>query len=135
MKPPDFEKFFFRLNVLATVVVFILIVPTTKIFASWFPHDKRVFWFIPASMMFLSALSWLLASLLTPWFFKKGLFDERRHAGAAARYHGMERLKKRLVPILNLMIHLSLIVLFCYLVVLAMQGDALSNFIFFKAGE
>jgi hypothetical protein len=71
MKPPNFDKFFFRLNILVAIVVFVLIIPTTRIFASWYPRDKKVLWLIPVCMMSVSVVSWLILSSVTPWLFKK----------------------------------------------------------------
>ncbi len=135
MKPPNFDKFFFRLNILVAIVVFVLIIPTTRIFASWYPRDKKVLWLIPVCMMSVSVVSWLILSSVTPWLFKKGFFEERRHDDGSARYQGLTRFKKRLIPMLNLMASIFLITLFCYFMIMVMQGDLLSSFLFFKAGE
>lgn len=130
MKLWDFEKIFFRLNVVVTFIVFLLLTPATKIIASWYPDDETVLWRFPLIVLLCSAVMWFLVSLCLPFLFKWGFFEERRDVPRESIRPLHVRLLRMGAPIMNLAIHLSILLLCCYCLVRFMQSDTLDNLFF-----
>ncbi len=78
MKPVNLEKILFPLNGVVTAVVFFLLAPTTRIYASWFPEKKAELWWAPVGLLVFSAVLWIFTSLAMPHLIKKGVFEDRR---------------------------------------------------------
>lgn len=123
MKPPDFEGWIFRLNVIVTGFVFFLLAPTTQIFSSKFPDKKDTLWLFPLSVVSASLGLWFLMRLALPWMIRKGIFEDRRKIPRPQSRRGWERLEKIFFPVVVLALHLLLLIALCVMMVLFMRSD------------
>lgn len=127
MKLWDFEKFFFRLNIIVTFIVFLLLTPSTHIIAKWYPDDESVLWRFPLIVLGVSGVIWLLASLCLPFFFKWGFFEERRDEPRDPIRPFTVRIVRMAAPIFVLAVHLSILLFCCYCLVAFMNSDKLDH--------
>ena len=111
MKPPDFHKILFPLNVAVTGLVFILLAPTVRIYRGWFPEKKDLLWLFPFSVLMLSSLVWFLASLSLPLLIRKGIFEDRRLAPRPAPDTLHRHFFRQFMPIAVFLIHALVLLL------------------------
>lgn len=130
MKLWNFEKIFFRLNVLVTFIVFLILTPATKIIASWYPDDENVLWRFPLIILAVSAALWLSVSLCLPYLFKWGIFEERRTEAREPIRPAWVRLIRMASPIAVLAVHLSILLFCVYCLVFFMNSDSMESWFF-----
>jgi len=127
MKLWNFEKFFFRFNILVTMIVFVLLTPATQIIASWYPDDKNTLWRFPVFIIGISGIVWFVASLCLPYLFKWGFFEERRTGPRDPIRPSSVRLLRIGSPIFVFIVHLLILLFCCFCLVVFMQSHTLSQ--------
>ena len=85
MRGADFKKLIFNLNLLTTLLVFIVLTPSVRIYASWFPDKKDSLWLLPLGVVGVRSFLWFLTSLSLPvlirWRIVKDLRKSERGQG------------------------------------------------------
>lgn len=127
MKLWNFEKIFFRINILVTFIVFLILTPATKIIASWYPDDESVLWRFPLIVLAVSAALWFLVSLCLPYLFKWGFFEERRDQPREPIRPFWVRMIRMASPIAMLAVHLSILLFCVYCLVVFMNSDSMDH--------
>ena len=122
MKPINFQSLFLPLNAAITGIVFFLLFPTTRIYASWFPDKKNELWLLPASIVLVSSALWLLGSLSTPFLIRTGIFEERRRGPRPDETARRVRVFKASMPVLSFFFHMILLIALCMSVISAARA-------------
>ena len=112
-----------RVNVLATAIVFLLLMPTVRIYASWFPDKKESLWLLPAGVTLISCLLWFLASLSLPLLIRwRVVADLRKDLRPPAPL--AQKMIRTLSPILVSIFHTGMVIWFCAALIRFMQSNA-----------
>lgn len=127
MKIWDFEKIVFRLNVLVTIAVFILLAPTTYVFEEWFPDKRDSLWLFPVSVTIVSCFLWFLVRLALPSLIRIGFFEDRRGRPRPKPPALKERIIRTALPSVNLSFHLFLLILSCFCLISFLRSDNLNR--------
>lgn len=109
MKPINFDKILFPVNAVITAAVFFLLMPSTYIYAKWFPEKKDSLWLIPAGVAFTSVALWLLTSLNLPKLIQKGVFEDRRKNTRSSGEVEPMNVRRTIWPVIVFIFHLSVI--------------------------
>lgn len=128
MKPFDFSKVLFPINAIITAVVFFLLVPSTRIYAKWFPEKKDSLWLIPVTVIALSAALWLWTSLNLPELIKKGVFEDRRKDARSSGAPVPMNIRRTIYPAIVFIFHMALLIGICICLIAEMRSGATGNF-------
>lgn len=113
LRGPDFKKSIFKLNVLATLLVFAILTPSVRIYARWFPEKNDSLWLLPLGVVGISSLLWFFASISLPALIRKGLIkDLRASARQQEKIPVGERIIKTAAPIALFAFNMFLLILF-----------------------
>lgn len=123
MKPIDFPKILFRVNVAITGIVFILLAPTFRIYAWWFPEKESSLWLFPLAVLLVSSLLWMAASLSMPWLIRKGWFEDRRSEPRPGQTALKIRLFKSSLQLAVFLFHMLLLIGMAASLVRFMRSD------------
>ena len=135
MKIFDFEKFIYRLTILMIAVVFVLLVPTTHIIASWYPGKKDTLWLWPFAAVSLGIVSWLLMRLSIPKFIQWGWFQNRRNEPRQENGSAGRRLWRIALPILSFSIQMFLLIFMCMCLVAFMRSETIEQLLTYMASR
>lgn len=130
MKPVDFARILFPINAIITAVVFFLLAPSTHIYAEWFPEKKDSLWLIPAAVVLLSCVLWLLTSLNLPRLIEKGIFEDRRKNDRSSVPSVPMNLRKTIWPVAVFIFHMAIIGAMCMILLAEMRNETTGKFIF-----
>lgn len=78
MKIIDFEKIILRVNLVAVAIIFVLLIPSSGVVASWFPENENAFWILPILIVSVLSTLWFLIRLNLSALIKRGVFENRR---------------------------------------------------------
>jgi len=123
MKFPDFQKILFRANVAVTGVVFVLLVPTVRVYERWFPEKKDGLFLFPLAVIVSSCLLWLASRLYLPHLIRSGRLSDRRIPPRPPDQSRPVRLLKMIFPITIFAFHMLVLLACTYALVRFMQGD------------
>jgi hypothetical protein len=113
LRGPDFKKSIFKLNVLATLLVFAVLTPSVRIYARWFPEKKDSLWLLPLGVVGISSLLWFFASLSLPALIQRGIIkDLRASARRQEQISFWERIFKTAAPIALFSFNMLLLIFF-----------------------
>ncbi|MCB9799224.1 MAG: hypothetical protein H6757_00515 [Candidatus Omnitrophica bacterium] len=127
MKMIDFEKIVFRISVLTVGAIFILLAPTTHIFASWYPGKKDILWIVPACVIGVLSILWLMVRLCLPLLIQKGVFEDRRKTTRSANERTPVNISRVVLSTLQLTMQLLLLLGMCVAIVAFMRGDTMDQ--------
>ncbi|MDP3920235.1 MAG: hypothetical protein Q8R76_05465 [Candidatus Omnitrophota bacterium] len=124
LKPWNLDRWIFRVNVAATGAVFVLLLPTTEYITENFLPRKDAVWIYPLTVLGGSALLWFLTSLCLPLLIRWGIVEDRR-AGPRPGMTLLLSLFRRVIPIVNLGVHVALLVFLSVCLIAFMRGDTM----------
>lgn len=127
MKPFDYQKILFWVNILVTALVFVLLAPTVHIYSWWFPEKRDTLWLLPVGVMTLSLFLWIAASLSMPYLIQKGWLEDRRRLPRPGETARRVKLYKTLMPVVIFLFHSLLILGLAVSIVTFMRGDSLER--------
>ena len=113
MKIIDPERYIFTLTSFAIAAVFILLTPSTRIIAHWFPGKTDWLWVYPGTLFALSFILWFVYRLSLPGLIEKGFYDDRRKNRPPSQLSFEERTWRWLRPMLRLLAQVFLIAALC----------------------
>jgi len=129
MKIFNFDKIFFRINVIAVLIVFILLAPTTHIVASWYPGKRDILWLLPLAVLIGSIVLWLLTALSMPRLIKWGIFEDRRKKPRNETVHQMRRVFRITMPMIMMAVQVGVLIGMCMCLIAFMRGDTLAQYL------
>ena len=129
MKIFNFQKIMFRINVVVITIVFVLLLPTTRIIAAWYPGQTDLLWFFPVAVLVITTLLWFMTSLSIPFLIKKGIFEERRKTPRPELRWTFRRFWRITLPVITLVIQMLLLIFLCMSLIAFMRSETLPSFL------
>ena len=126
MRFSNLQTIVYRLNVLLTGIVFMLLSPTVRVYAWWFPDKKNSLWLFPVLTVIFSCFLWLMTRLSIPFLIRLGILRELRKQ-PRAETSWVEKMIKIVPPILICGFHLFLVIFFSASLISFMQSGAIGN--------
>ncbi len=128
MRGDDFRRNIFKLNVLATLLVFALLTPSVRIYARWFPDKKDSLWLLPLGVVGISAVLWFFTSLSLPALIRWGIVkDLRKSARSAEEVSFRERILKAAAPIVLFSLNMLLLTVFSAALIYFLRSNRLQD--------
>lgn len=117
MGRPDFSEIVYRLNLLVIALIFVILVPTVHVYRAWFPDKSDKLWMIPAALLLISAIFWVVFSMKLPEMIRKGQVKDLRKAPREGDPDGLRRFLKILLPVLAIVFQVILVLMLAILAI------------------
>ena len=127
MKPPNFERVIFTLNLIAIAIVAVLVAPTTQIFAWWYPERENILWLVPAIVLGTCCILWLIMRMSIPLLIRWGVYEDQRKQIRTKEDPKPLRLIKMIVPMVTLTIEMLLLMFMIMCVMAFLRSETIED--------